>query len=148
MLGERRDIPRLMASLDIGTSSSSYGEGFSNSIGEAMSCEVPCVVTDVGDSAAIVGDTGAIIPPRDSQALREGWRHMLHLGGEGRRALGRAARERIERHYSIEAIVRRYEQFYSSLQDRSSGCGSGETTRIDRTTEWTSVVPFQPVTEG
>src|SRR5256885_1953174 len=62
LLGERTDIPQLTAGLDIACSSSAY-EGFSNAIGEAMACGVPCVVTDVGDSAYLVGDTGLIVPP-------------------------------------------------------------------------------------
>src|SRR6202043_3606803 len=57
MLGRRQDMERVTAALDIACSSSAYGEGFPNVIGEAMSCAVPCVVTDVGDSARIVSDT-------------------------------------------------------------------------------------------
>ncbi|MFC1825538.1 glycosyltransferase, partial [Thermodesulfobacteriota bacterium] len=57
MLGLRSDIPKITAAFDIATSSSYYGEGFSNTIGEAMACGVPCVVTDVGDSAQIVANT-------------------------------------------------------------------------------------------
>ncbi|MGH7226286.1 MAG: glycosyltransferase family 4 protein, partial [Gemmataceae bacterium] len=143
LLGERRDIPRLMASLDICTSASSYGEGFSNTIGEAMSCGIPCVVTDVGDSATIVGETGLVLPARDFQALAEGWRRILYLGDEGRRQLGQAARQRVERHYNIEVIANRYEQLYSSLQYPPADSKSGGVARIDRTTEWASVTPIQ-----
>lgn len=60
LLGERTDIPDVDAALDIATSSSSYGEAFPNAVGEAMACAVPCVVTEVGDSARIVGDTGRV----------------------------------------------------------------------------------------
>ena len=69
LLGERSDIPRLNNAFDIGCSASAWGEGFSNSIGEAMACGVPCAVTDVGDSAYIVADSGFVAPPRAPEAL-------------------------------------------------------------------------------
>jgi glycosyltransferase involved in cell wall biosynthesis len=66
--GARRDMPAVYSALDINVSSS-YGEGFPNVIGEAMACGVSCVVTDVGDSAWIVGDEGEVAPPKDARAL-------------------------------------------------------------------------------
>jgi glycosyltransferase involved in cell wall biosynthesis len=115
LLGERADVPRLLAALDVATSSSSYGEGFSNVIGEAMACAVPCAVTDVGDATAVVGDTGVVVPPRDPLALAEAWHRLLRLGPDGRRRLGEAARQRVARHYSLVAVVRQYEDLYLSL---------------------------------
>ena len=115
LLGERADMPRMNASFDIATLSSSYGEGFPNVLGEAMACEVPCVVTDVGDSSLIVGDTGIVVPPRDPEALAQGWLKLLQMNPEERKALGRAARERAQTKFGLSHIVARYEQLYADL---------------------------------
>jgi glycosyltransferase involved in cell wall biosynthesis len=114
LLGERGDIPRIMAALDI-LSSTSTGEAFSNVIAEAMACGVPCVVTDVGDSALIVGDTGRVVPPKNPQALADAWREIIQMGREQRGKLGRAARRRVEEHYSLAGIVANYEKLYSAI---------------------------------
>lgn len=75
--GRHTDMLAVYNALDI--ASSSYGEGFPNVIGEAMACGVPCVVTDVGDSALLVGDTGVVVPAKDDCALAEGWNALLML---------------------------------------------------------------------
>jgi glycosyltransferase involved in cell wall biosynthesis len=111
LLGERSDMPRLTAALDIACSAS-WGEGFSNTIGEAMSCGIPCVVTDVGDSTYLVADTGVSVPPRSPEALAQAICGMIDAGSEHRRNLGAAARRRIEAEFSLPAIARRYEDLY------------------------------------
>jgi len=111
LLGERRDIPRITAALDI-AACSSVAEGFPNVIGEAMSCGIPCVVTDVGDSAWLVGDSGMVVPPRNHEALCEAWLKLIEMGSEKRRVLGEKARKRIEDHFSIQKVVKKYEQLY------------------------------------
>ena len=114
LLGQRNDIPLLTAALDIATLSS-IGEAFPNVIGEAMACGIPCVATDAGDIAYIIGETGIIVSPSDSQALAKGWVQMIDLGYSGRRKLGAKARQRIQREFQIDKIVRQYESLYKSL---------------------------------
>jgi glycosyltransferase involved in cell wall biosynthesis len=114
LLGEREDISRLTAALDISTCSS-YGEGFPNVVGEAMACEVPCVVTDVGDSGWVVGDTGLVVPPRDPVAMASAWKELLDMGFEERKVLGAKARKRVITNFSIDKIASQYESLYSNL---------------------------------
>jgi len=75
-VGIREDMPAVYTALDIAVSSS-YGEGFANVIGEAMACGVPCVVTNVGDSARVVADLGEVVPPKDPVALRDAIERLL-----------------------------------------------------------------------
>lgn len=104
-----------MAALDVATTSSAFGEAFPIVVGEAMACGVPCVVTDVGDSAVIVGETGAVVPPGDPDALAAGWRRLLDMRQDERSRLGMAARQRIGERYSLKKIVAQYEQLYRSM---------------------------------
>lgn len=114
LLGRRQDMPRVHAALDIATSSS-FSEAFPLAIGEAMACGIPCVATDVGDSALIIGPTGRIVPPRESSALAAAWSGLLALGPAARQRLGEEARRRIEDMFELGAITRRYEALYESL---------------------------------
>jgi len=117
LVGRRQDMSRLTAALDIAASSSSFGEGFPNVIGEAMACGVPCVVTDVGDSALIVGQTGRVVPPQNPKALANALSEIVELGREGRTRLGTAARCRIQGHFDLPDIVTRYQNLYQELAD-------------------------------
>jgi len=117
LLGPRHDIPRLTAAFDIATLSS-VGEGFPNVLGEAMACGVPCVATDVGDSAELIGDTGYVVPPRDAGALARAWDELLGAGRAAREALGLRARQRIEERFSIHHVARLYEQTYETIVAR------------------------------
>lgn len=115
LLGRRQDIPRLMAALDIAVLSSAYGDAFPNVVGEAMACGVPCVVTDVGDSAIIVGETGRVVPPRNPERLAEAMVELVEMGPQERHKLGEAARKRVEECYSLTSCVTRYEQLYEEM---------------------------------
>lgn len=115
LLGQREDALHITAGLDIACSASAFGEGFSNAIGEAMASGVPCVVTDVGDSARIVGDSGRTVQPKNPDALAQACLDLIELGVAGRRALGELARARVERHYDIRTVTACYERLYTSL---------------------------------
>ncbi|NOS87348.1 MAG: glycosyltransferase [Methylococcaceae bacterium] len=114
-LGLRTDMPRLMAALDVLASASLYGEAFPNVLGEAMACGVPCAVTDVGDSAYIVGSTGQVAPAGDTAALAAAITAILALSADDRHALGQQARQRVAEHFEIAAVVRQYEDVYKQL---------------------------------
>lgn len=114
LLGERRDIQRITAALDV-AASSSCAEGFPNVVGEAMSSGVPCVVTDVSDVSQIVGPTGRVVPPGNSHALAAALEELVRIGSDGRRLLGTAARKRIIERYSLESAVAQYESVYESV---------------------------------
>lgn len=116
LLGRRDDVPRVMAALDVHVLSSSFGEGFPNVVGEAMSCGAPCVVTDVGDAAEVVGDAGAAVPPRNSRALAMALRSILAMRPAERAELSRKARQRVLDRYGLGAVVRRYADIYESLR--------------------------------
>lgn len=115
LLGRRQDTPRLHAALDIACSSSLHGEGFSNALAEAMACGVPCVGSAVGDTAAIVGDTGRVVPPGDAEALALGMLELARLTREQRLELGAKARQRIRENFSLELAVTRYAELYRGL---------------------------------
>ena len=117
LMGIRQDIPRLTAALDIATSCSPFGEGFSNAIIEAMACGVPCVVTDVGDAVLIVGDTGMVVPPRNPKALAEALVEMVEMNPQERQALGAKARERIQVNFPLASMVRAFESLYERVHD-------------------------------
>ena len=102
--GETVDMPAAQNGLDI-ASLVSTSEGFANAIGEAMACAVPCVVTDVGDSADIVGDTGVVIRPGDPGALCNAWHTLLACTPDERAFRGTQARLRILEHYSVASLV-------------------------------------------
>lgn len=114
LLPERSDAPRFLAALDVAVSSS-YGEAFPNVVGEAMACGTPCVVTDVGDSAAVVAGCGVVVPPREPGALAAGIITLLDLDEPARRRLRARARERVVSHFSIAAAAARYRELYSHL---------------------------------
>ena len=118
LLGERQDVARLYASFDVYWMSSTargIAEGFPNAIAEAMACGVPCVVTDIGDAPAIIGQTGRVVPSRDWRAFGDATAELLDAGPATLRALGQEARTRIERDFSLGAMAAAYDALYAEV---------------------------------
>ena len=102
-VGPYLDMVPVYNACDVMVSSSAWGEGFPNVLGEAIACGVPCVATDVGDSAGIVtGSAGRVVPPNDPTALAEAIRHALEDGQPARPA---DLHERALRSFGLERMV-------------------------------------------
>jgi glycosyltransferase involved in cell wall biosynthesis len=112
--GVREDMSAVYNALDIVTSSSAYGEGFSNVVGEAMACGVPCVATDVGDSAWIVGDQRLVVPPSNPEALAARWQDVIDKASEAQSSIGLNLRERVVHNFSLDHMIERTIKVLSS----------------------------------
>ncbi|MDQ1638988.1 MAG: hypothetical protein QOF62_2327 [Pyrinomonadaceae bacterium] len=112
--GMRSDMSDVYNAFDI-IVSSSICEGFPNAVGEAMACAVPCVVTDAGDSAILVGDTGFVSGPKDFQALAA---NLICCIESDRHDLGRKARQRILENWSVTKLAEATEQIILALQQK------------------------------
>jgi glycosyltransferase involved in cell wall biosynthesis len=101
--------------LDVLVVSSAWGESFPIVLGEAMASGVPCVTTDLGDSAWIVGDAGIVVPPRDPEALAEGMARLITTDLETRKELGGRARARIAQNFGLSCAIARYHDLYREI---------------------------------
>ncbi len=115
LLGERNDIPQLLAAVDVLTSCSAWGEGFSNVIGEACASATPVVVTNVGDALEIVGELGKESEISDANSLANCWQELFEQGASQRAELGAKLRERVSERYSIEAITQDYSNLFKRV---------------------------------
>ena len=111
-LGLRHDLPRLYTAADVVLSTSAFGEGFSNAIGEGMAAGLPAIATDVGDASRIIGDTGFVVPPRDPDALASAVRAILVEPREMLVERGRRARSRIRKYYSLDRFVSKFDALH------------------------------------
>jgi len=108
LAGERVDVARLMAAMDVMVSASEWGEGFPNVLGEAMAAGVPCVATDVGDSSSVIGDCGILVAAGNPAGLARAIEDLLALTSEQRNTIGLRARERVRQLYSMDRIAALY----------------------------------------
>ena len=112
-LGWREDIQRLLSAADIFLLASAFGEGTSVALAEAMSCGLPCVVTDVGGNGTFVGDAGLVVPPRQVAAVRAA---LLRLARDARlrEQMGRAGVERVSTGHSVAEVAAMLDAFTQS----------------------------------
>ena len=116
LLGERGDIPQIMASLRV-LVSTSHGEAFPNVIGEAMASGVPCVVTNAGDSLDIIGGIGGGVDVGDMEGIAERVMKILSLSEQQYVMLSHRARSHISNNYELSVIIERYQNFYALMFD-------------------------------
>lgn len=112
LLGERSDVPYVLAALDGFCSSSLFGEGFPNVVAEAMASGVPCVVTDVGDSARVVGPEGWVVPPGQVPALTAALGELLGKSAPERKRMGEGGRSRIASRFAAANVFPRHRDLW------------------------------------
>lgn len=114
LLGERQDVASCLKAMDI-FCLHSRTEGFPNVLGEAMAMGLPCITTDVGDAAYLLGNDGVVVPALDPNALGKGIEDLIALDVEGRRALGEAARQRIYSNFTMASASQRFMSLYRDI---------------------------------
>lgn len=115
VMGLRHDMARLHASLDIGVLMSRMNEGFPNSIAESMACGVPCIVSDAGGAAYVVGNAGRVVPKGDVDSLVCEMNQLLSLSCGQLRAMGNEARKRIASSFDMNEVAGRHLGLWRSL---------------------------------
>lgn len=116
LLGERRDVPDLVAGFDCLVVPSAWGEAFPLVLCEAMASGTPCIATDIGDSAWIIGETGLVVPRRDSEALAQALERFARFDADERARRSAAARARITQNFALPEIARRYQALYPTRE--------------------------------
>lgn len=113
--GHRCDVESLLPAFDLFVQPSLH-EGMPNTVLEAQACGLPVVATAVGGTPEVVVDgvTGLLVPPRDPTALAKAMTVLLR-NSDLRRKMGRAGRDRIAQHFSVERMVEQTQALYERL---------------------------------
>jgi glycosyltransferase involved in cell wall biosynthesis len=112
--GLRDDMPAIYSGLNVATLTST-SEGFPNTLAEAMSCSVPCVATDVGDTAILVGDTGYVVPVGDANEIVNGWSRLLTENDVAKAVRGKKCSQRIANNFSLKSMIENHSELYEQL---------------------------------
>ena len=117
--GERSNLCALYNAFDLATLSS-RGEGFPNVLGEAMACGVPCVASDVGAAAEIIGETGLVVPSGNAAALAAAWITMIKLLRGAGPAARMLARRRVVERFGTDALTERSLAAFQTILPKAS----------------------------
>ena len=120
LLGESNDVNGILSASDIFVSSSSWGEGFSNVLGEAMAHGLASIATNVGEAGAMLRKSGEVCSPRDVDALTELMIRVIDEPSDELLRRGERARATIKREYSIGSIAQEYLDIYDYLRRRDA----------------------------
>ncbi len=117
-LGQRQDIPNLLAALDIFVLPS-HSEGVSLALLEAMAAGLPVVASNVGGLPEVVtdGENGLLIPPKDPQALSQALERLMEKP-DFAKVLGEKARCHMEENFSLERLGREMNEIYGEVIER------------------------------
>ena len=114
LLGKRNNINELILLFDV-FCLHSISEGFPNVLGEAMSSGIPCVSTDAGDAGILLGDVGRLVEVGQPKQLSKALLEVLDLPSEKIQEISKLGRERIKSRFSINKIVKKYEELYEEI---------------------------------
>ena len=117
--GFRLDIPEILPALTVSVLPSISGEGLSNSLLESMAAGVPVVATNIGGNPEVVKDgvTGMLVPPKNPEELARAICRMIETQGLAD-AMGRAGRQRVIDHFSIDSMIGTTQSLYQNLLRR------------------------------
>lgn len=111
LIGQQADVANSLAAMDI-FCLSSVNEAFPNVLAEAMAMGLPCVVTQAGDAADILGDNNFVVPVKDPVSLAYALLRMCRLDPVDRKMLGERNAKKVREEYGIEKIRQKYEEVY------------------------------------
>ena len=112
-LGKKDDIHKYYSCFDLFVLCSAWGEGFPNVLGEAMSNELCCISTDIGEAQNLLEDVGFIIPSKNIDVLIKTIEDCL-IDMEGVKDIGKKAQLKIKEKYSLENTINSYTKLYNN----------------------------------
>jgi glycosyltransferase involved in cell wall biosynthesis len=116
LTGFRRDIPEVMAALDVLVLPSIRSEAFPQVVAQALAVGTPVVGTTVGGIPEIIrdGDTGRLVPPGDARALADAIGDVLGDPGAAR-AMARRGQALVHQRYTIDGVMKATTDVYQRL---------------------------------